>query len=202
MRRTVRYVLLLAVWACGWPAVAEAQGSAGGLFGFGTDFESDDINRFGFNLGARGGHTFGSGLYAGGIGLFHIGEEDDIGDTKASYRQLHIGGEIGYDIGIKSIIVRPYAGLGLSFSFVEVGDVDDRETDFFMEFGGLVLYPIGRFFVGGDLRFEPVFADDTFTGIVFSLTAGYAWGENPYPTGAEVAVKDTEQGTTIDVQTE
>jgi len=159
--------------------------SLGALFGYGIDFEDGDVNPFGVTLGARAGFTMDSNLYIGGTGIFHVGESEETSlggiTVESSLRMLQIGAEVGYDLHTSSLLIRPYAGLGLNVAFISATvsgtggtdmDTSDSETDLYLNLGGALLYPIDNFFVGGDVHLANVFSDETLTGLVFALTAG------------------------------
>ncbi len=168
---------------------AEAQVSAGALAGYGVDFEDGDLNPFGVSLGGRVGYTLPMSLYLGGSAMFHVGGSEEAGGVEATIRMLQIGAEVGYDAALsEAFTLRPYVGLGVNTSFLSVSadssfagvalDDEETENDLFLNVGAAALYHINdSVFVGGDLRFSNVFAEDeTLNGMVFLATAGARFG--------------------------
>jgi hypothetical protein len=132
--------------------------SAAVLLGFATN----DLN---LGLGARGGYTLPNNIYVGGTIVYHVGTSDEVSflgtTTKASAHLLYFGPEGGYDIAAGPVLVRPYLGLGpgIATGSSSIGlnggstmETSNSSTNFAFWLGGTVLYPIGQFIVGGDLR--------------------------------------------------
>lgn len=150
--------------------------SVGGLLGYTVDFEDGDLNPYGITLGGRVGYTLANNLYLGGTAVYYVGDSEDGPGFETSWSMLQFGVEVGYDIPVSSLIIRPYAGLGLNMAFfsAKIGTVEDSdsETDLYLNLGGQVLYPINNFFVGGDLKLCNVFAEETLTGLMFGVVGG------------------------------
>src|SRR5262249_13332509 len=132
--------------------------SAALLLGFATN----DLN---LGLGARGGYTLPNNIYIGGTLVYHVGTSQEatlLGTTiKNSFHLLYPGPEGGYDIAAGPVLVRPYLGLGpgiasgsssIGLTGGSVMETSASSTNFAIWLGGTVLYPIGQFIVGGDLR--------------------------------------------------
>jgi hypothetical protein len=132
--------------------------SAAVLLGFATN----DLN---LGLGARGGYTLPNNIYIGGTIVYHVGRSDEatLASTtiKNSIHFLYLGPEGGYDIAAGPILVRPYLGFGpgifsgsssIGLTGGSTMETSNSSTNFAIWLGGTVLYPIGQFIVGGDLR--------------------------------------------------
>lgn len=126
------------------------------LLGYGT-------NDFNLGVGARAGYTFATPVYVGGTFMYYAGSDSStIGaqsqriETVNSF--FYPGAEVGYDIGIGPVMVRPYGGAGALFARNRTSINGTAATD---TGGTLVVYPgvtaqyIFRnspVFVGGDTR--------------------------------------------------
>lgn len=126
--------------------------SFGGTIGLGTQ------DSYGFGVGLKGGYTFPSRIYLGGVGNYHIGNQTEALGNTISNRVWYLGPEAGYDIGVSRLILRPVLGLGLAFrnqsangpALANAGNQSD--TRVYVAPGASLIYPIGNFFVGGDAR--------------------------------------------------
>jgi hypothetical protein len=132
--------------------------SAALLLGFATN----DLN---LGVGARGGYTLTNNLYVGGTIVYQFGTSNDatVGSTtvKSSGHLFYLGPEGGYDLPIGPVLVRPYLGLGpgiatgsgsVCLTGASCVEMSNSSTNFALWLGGTVLYPLGNFVVGGDLR--------------------------------------------------
>ena len=111
-------------------------------------FASDNLSA---GIGLRGGKTLDNPhVYLGGTFVFHF--INTFGAASAS--AFYLGPEAGYDFAIKSIVVRPYMGLGIFNASVSVGGVGGSGSEFVVWPGCSVIYdvPDSQFFVGGDMR--------------------------------------------------
>lgn len=100
-------------------------------------------NGLGFGIGARLGYTFNTPVYVGGNFMYHA---TDGASTYAYYPSA----EIGYDIGVDSVLLRPYGGVGALVS----GDRFGNGSTGLVYPGFTVHYLVPRSpaFVGGDAR--------------------------------------------------
>jgi opacity protein-like surface antigen len=154
--------------------------SIGLLLGYGVAFE--DFNPYGFGLGIRGGYNLRQ-IYLGARFVYNVGNSEDV-DTgnltvaEVSYSLWDLGLEAGYDLALApNITVRPEVGLGLAGLSIEseylLADADDSTTNFYFALGGTGLYDIRpNIFVGLDVRFQFVFADDLLAGMTFLINGG------------------------------
>lgn len=138
-------------------------------------------NNLDFGLGLRGGVTaIAPHVWVGGTLLLHSSSS---GGSAAGYTYsasstfIYGGPEVGYDIELGPVIVRPYGALGIGvyrFSSSGVASGSLTSTHFLAWGGGTLLYgiPKSRYFVGGDMRLitvpaGPAFALYGFGGIAF-----------------------------------
>jgi hypothetical protein len=101
-------------------------------------------NGLGLSVGARAGYTFDVPLYLGGNFMYHVG---DSGGAHAYYPSA----EVGYDIGIKDVVLRPYGGVGALFTSAP----NSATTSTGVVYPGLTahyLVPRSPVFLGGDAR--------------------------------------------------
>jgi hypothetical protein len=126
------------------------------VFGYATGNAS-------IGLGFRGGYTLSNGLYLGGTFVYHLGTSEkapgfDGGEMETSVRIFYPGAEVGYDISVGPVIIRPYAGLGALFATASFksGSEESSSTNgsFALWPGCTVMYdfPRSSFFIGGDTR--------------------------------------------------
>ena len=119
------------------------------------------FNDLGVGVGARAGYTFDIPVYVGGTFMYHTGTDklvDRPGVTESSSSFLYPALEVGYDIGIGPVLLRPYAGAGVLFGRMSTTtngvSATDTERAFMLYPGATASYLIGRspVFVGGDTR--------------------------------------------------
>jgi hypothetical protein len=122
-----------------------------------------DLN---LGVGARGGYTLPNNVYVGGTIVYHTGTSTN--DTvqgvniQVSSHLFYLGPEGGYDVAVGPVLIRPFLGLGLAPASISTNcsppqsalctTVSRTDTNFALWLGGDVLYPLGMFYVGGDLR--------------------------------------------------
>lgn len=133
--------------------VADPTGlSAGATLGLGTQ------ETYGFGVGAKIGYTLPSRVYLGALGNYHIGNQTEALGTTISNRTWYLGPEVGYDIGVSRVLVRPALGLGLAFRNQSVNGTGvsntghQLDTRLYFAPGASIIVPMGNFFVGGDAR--------------------------------------------------
>jgi hypothetical protein len=150
--------------------------------GWGTDFESVDYNLYSVGFGVRGGYTLDFGLYLGGQALYFIGDSVSVAGVEASGNELLLGVDVGYDIDVAPLIIRPSLGLGaaLTFSKSDIGKPEaasETNANFYVAPGATAMYPISNFFIGGDLRFIDIFASDSVEGVTIMVVGGMNFGK-------------------------
>jgi hypothetical protein len=117
---------------------------------------------YGFGVGARVGYTFRTPIYVGGNFMYHQN-----GDVPGSERAFYPSAEVGYDVGIGPLLLRPYVGAGLL--------VRDAASNTGLVYpGATVAYLIKDTpaFVGADGRVLLPTGDDANRAIAISGTAG------------------------------
>lgn len=136
----------------------EAEGrrwSAAPLFGYGT-------NDYNVGLGARAGYTFPTPVYVGGTFMYHFGSDNvgvgPEGSTRTRESFYYPGVEVGYDIGVGPVLVRPYGGAAIMFdrkstSLNSVTASDTQSTlMIYPAVSAQYILPRSPVFVGGDMR--------------------------------------------------
>jgi hypothetical protein len=149
-----------------------------------------DLNPFGFGLGARGGVTFGPGVYIGADFDYFFGEKQSAGiaGVGASVTgNIYSLAEIGYDAWIyRQGVLRPKIGLGVGWAhvngcaggsvlgLVNFNGCDSRTTDGFDVAPGLqFLHFFGAGFLTAELRYETILVDGPNpSAVVLSLGGG------------------------------
>jgi hypothetical protein len=98
----------------------------------------------GVGVGGRFGYTFETPIYLGGNFVYQTGA--DIPRAHSFYPSV----EVGYDLGVETVLLRPYAGLGPYF---RAGDVPASSTG--LIYPGFTLHwliPSTPAFLGADTR--------------------------------------------------
>lgn len=148
----------------------------------GLQIGSNDLD---FGIGIRGGYTLPQGIYIGGIADYWFGKSETQSvpgttfQVSASAHAWDLFATGGYDFGITpAIVLRPYAGLGLIYSWGHAcfpdplsgnqtcADASDSSAAGLL--GGQGLMSFGRFNLGGDLRL--MIADET--AAILTVQAG------------------------------
>jgi len=125
------------------------------LLGYGSNY-------FGLAIGARAGYTLPAKVYVGGTLMYHFGSTYGYGGyyggASISSHALYPAGEVGYDIHVGPVTIRPYAGVGIAFvtasSSYLGNDVSETNSSLLLYPGATAHWNIPRsnFFVGGDTR--------------------------------------------------
>ena len=130
--------------------------------------------------GMRGGVDIGD-IYAGVSAVYAFGQtlEDKsqvAGFTfKDSGNYVLFGGEVGYNVHVEPLSVRPFLGVGASITPRESCDPrcqSDTGTHVYLAPGALALYPIDPVFVGLDVRYNVVLGLTDGSGAMTSATVG------------------------------
>ena len=91
------------------------SGSLRGLYGSALGdqgVENTELNPYGIGIGLRGGVTLPAALYLGASFDYFFGESDDAIDIEFNLYQVM--GNVGYDIGLGPLTLRPSLGLGVA----------------------------------------------------------------------------------------
>jgi len=137
---------------------------------------------YGFGFGARLGYTTSSRIYLGGTFVYHLGETNG----PLTYGLYYFGPEVGYNVPVGPVVVRPYVGGGYGSlettyhglaqipgggSVGTNGDFHGRSATPFVWPGLTILIPVGNAFaVGADARV--VFAPGQESGFGTLLNGG------------------------------
>jgi hypothetical protein len=158
--------------------------SIGIAIGWGTDFVSDAPNIFGLGFGLNGGYTFDFGLFIGGQFEYFLGSTNPgiAPDTEVSSNEMLLGVDVGYNINVKPVTIRPSLALGMTLrhTFNENGlnaDTSSNNVNFYAAPGALVTFPIKNFFVGGDLRFLEITEEISVEAIRVMAVGGLNFGK-------------------------
>ena len=134
-------------------------------------------------FGARVSYTFTNHIAVAGTFVYHLGTSEDgvgIGGVAAS-SSVHVfypGAEVGYDLHIDRVTIRPYAGAGVVFASVstKVGDQESSDTKSrFAIYPGVTAHyeiPQTAFFAGADMRLLIVTDSDSDPSFGFFGTFG------------------------------
>jgi Outer membrane protein beta-barrel domain len=113
-------------------------------------------------VGIRAGYTLENRVYLGGTLVYHLGTSDEAdgpgGTIGSSAHFLYTGAEVGYELPVGPVVVRPYGGVGVILSMVSLtqGGQSQSDSSTSLAFwpGCTVTYAIPRssFYVGGDTK--------------------------------------------------
>lgn len=182
MKHVAKLLVICAIALCAnlvdsEEAEAQLPGTltAGGVIGYGVETEDvQGYNPYGFTLGLRGGYTLpGLGLHLGGRLMYYFGSTGELADTrKIESKYITVSAEVGYDIDLFVLTLRPYLGFGYA-SLSSSGPTDTFEGGAFMLAPGATgIIPLGIFFVGADVRYQWLPADGHVDGATFSALLG------------------------------
>lgn len=154
------------------------SGSLRGLYGSPVGdpgVEGTDLNPYGIGLGLRGGLTLPSALYLGASFDYFFGDSDDVVDVDFAIYQLM--GNIGYDLGLGPLTLRPSLGLGVANTSVEVGgpiSFEDSQSDFVLSPGAEGIIGLGLLSVSAELRYNKIFADGDADALIMGVGVGFS----------------------------
>lgn len=146
----------------------------------GEDAGDTDFNIYGLALGVHGGYTLEQNVFVGGFFNYFLGESEDAEGLEVSANVMQIAADVGYDLGLDAIIVRPSLGLGLaiamantsgSFAGMEI-DESDSETELMLAPGARVMVPLEQLYVGGELRYFWMPGEDHSDGFLIAFNIG------------------------------
>ena len=121
--------------------------AAKGGFATNPDGSNNQVNPLGGTIGGRAGVSILS-FYGGIDGEYFFGGTED----NVTFHTVKYGVQLGYNLGIPLITVRPQVGLGnltISASAPGVSGIPDHSS-FYAEPGVTALIAFGLFFVGAD----------------------------------------------------
>lgn len=128
----------------------------------------DGVGTQGVGIGLRGGYTLPMKVYVGAAFVYHLGGSNEANQVKYTGSTLYLGPEVGYDLELGPVIIRPYVGLGYGSvkAKAEAGGttlLDRSEGGFAVWPGVMARYPVDAFFVGADARYALVTGTDKIT---------------------------------------
>lgn len=112
-------------------------------------------------------------MYLGASLDYFFGESDDVDGVDVSASLLQVMANVGYDLGLGPLTLRPSLGLGLAQSDVEGGAFESSESDFLLSPGAEVFVGLGLLAVSGEVRYNKIFADD-LDGVYFGVGLGFS----------------------------
>lgn len=205
-----RYVIGSAVALCALISATTAKAETpftadkfqvGGGLNYGVfmgDDDGDPPNPYNFGLGLDAGYTLGAGVYLGGEFNYFFGGSEEAsmpyGSAEVSINIMQYGVVVGYDLGLTpELVLRPQAGLGMGsakleskFELAGMSSEDSTsESGLFIPIGAGILYSMGGWYLGGDLRYA-IFSitsdgpdgeenDFNSNGLLFGVFAGGAF---------------------------
>jgi hypothetical protein len=131
-------------------------------------------------LGARVGYTLPMKLYLGASFIYHFGSTptETVGGTSfpVSVSLFYLGPEVGYDIVVGPVVVRPYLGLGYARANAEATNgaaTISKSPDNFAVWPAVAgLYPFTSHFSAG-LDARAFLVTGGYSTFILSLTAAY-----------------------------
>lgn len=134
----------------------------------GGNESKEGVGTQGVGVGVRGGYTLPMKVYVGAAFVYHLGGSKDADQVKYTGTTLYLGPEVGYDLELGPLVVRPYVGLGYGSvkAKAEAGGrtiIDKSEGGLALWPGLMARYPIEAFFVGADARYALVTGTDKIT---------------------------------------
>lgn len=148
------------------------SGSLRGLYG--SAFGDPVVNPYGPGIGVRAGITLPTSLYLGASLDYFFGASDEVAGIDVSASLLQVMGNVGYDLGLGPLTLRPSLGLGLAQSDVEGGAFESSESDFLLSPGAEAFVGLGLLSVSGEVRYNKIFVDGDFDGVYFGVGLGFS----------------------------
>jgi hypothetical protein len=148
----------------------------GAKVGYGTSPGGAAVNPLGIGLGGRVGLTL-AGLYAGLDVVDYLGSLDENG---GQYHAIQLGGELGYGLKVRAVVIRPQIGVGDVYLSGSVAGLTSPELPtalcLYVEPGLSVLVSLGVVYIGFDagalmIRSEPAYVQ---SGSHYTLTTSLA----------------------------
>jgi hypothetical protein len=130
------------------------------------------LNPYGPGIGVRAGVTLPASLYLGASVDYFFGESESEAGIDSSASMLQVLGNVGYDFGFGPLTLRPNLGFGLAQSNVELGEEDASEGNFALSPGVEAVIGLGLLNVGGELRYNKVFADGDVDAVIVGIGLG------------------------------
>jgi hypothetical protein len=129
--------------------------------GGGTNPSNGPINPLGVGIGGRAGVGF-FGFYGGVNVIDYLGGSETIVGTKESVHALMYGLDVGYNIKVAILTIRPLLGLG-NFE-ISTSPGSSSPSYFYLQPGVTALISLGLVFVGADANLLVLPSVSTPTG--------------------------------------
>jgi len=129
--------------------------------GMGTNPGSGSLNPLGFGLGGRGGVSF-FGFYGGVDLMYYLGGSETVLGQSVSAHTLMYGLDLGYNIKVAILTIRPLLGLG-NFT-VSTSPGGASASNLYLEPGVTGLLSFGTLIVGADANLLVLPGINTPTG--------------------------------------
>jgi hypothetical protein len=161
-------------------AHADRRISVGVLGGYGATLDTgriNGLNAFGVGFGATGGYDIDP-IYVGLRLLFFLGDSRSTSAGVTKFDETTIGIEVGYNIHIGIVMLRPEVALGLAMSNAELPDAsgmtaDLSSDDAYLAPGFVALTSVSRrVFVGVDAHLPFILREKTLRGLTFMIDCG------------------------------
>jgi outer membrane protein with beta-barrel domain len=143
--------------------------SARGLYG--SAVGDQDPSPYGVGLGLRAGVTLPMSLYLGGSFDYFFGESVTLDDVESSASLLQLMANVGYDLGLGPLTLRPSLGLGFAERNAD-GNGEDG-SDFVASPGVEALVGLGLLSVSAEARYNKIFEDDA-DAFILGLGVGFS----------------------------
>jgi hypothetical protein len=148
------------------------SGSARGLYGSALG-DPEVLSFYGPGLGLRAGVTLPASLYLGASLDYFFGESKSISGFDASSSLLQVLANVGYDLGLGPLTLRPNIGLGLASSTIKLLNLDESDSNFVLSPGAEVIVGLGLLAVSGEVRYNKIFADGDTDALILGVGIGF-----------------------------
>lgn len=158
------------------PLSASAEGLIPGIYaglvgGYtGTVDQPEELpDPMGPAFGLRAGVTIPlTPLYVGGLFLYHTGETIDEDNRELTSSSYMVGGEVGYELGLGPIVLRP--NLGIGYHNGDLDELTDRGSVYLSP--GINAMIVLGLMVGAELRYNAIVNDNVKDSISILGTLG------------------------------
>ena len=128
-------------------------------------------------VGLRAGVTIPlTSLYVGGLFLYHSGEDIDVERAAGTQATLTsssymLGGEVGYELGLGPLVLRPSLGIGYHNASIEELLEDGDQNSVYLSPGINAMVVLGLM-VGAELRYNAIINDNIKDSVSILGTIG------------------------------
>lgn len=160
----------------------DLSASVRGLYGSATS--DAEFSGYGAGIGLRAGITLPLSLYLGAGYDYFAGQDLEAEDLDIVVSTHQLMGNVGYDLGLGPLTLRPVVGLGLSTSSLETTSgltlggpttIESSDSNFLIAPGAELIIGLGLLSVGGEVRYNKVFADGDADAIVVGAGLGLSF---------------------------